>query len=271
MKEKSIVQQIQSFFKKHIKSYQESKNQCRKLSLENEAVQEYQDNFKNALGNILILLVIFGVIAIIFYFVLQGIISVVNFLAQPKLIALHIIAIFTAIMIPIALILSSLQKKPEKKEDTPKQVHLKSVNYRSALFDNLCVTASSLGLKTPLHESELSSRGREPYFEIGTVKIFQFLVWKTPNAEKPVNLKDIKETVETKFSQMESNYEVATSDPEGYPYNGDLFNSILVMKVLDRGEFVEIGLAQASDESCALYVKGEHFKDDNTNDDDKEF
>ena len=174
---------------------------------------------------------------------------------------LNVIVRGTFIIAVFALIIQSFLKKPtpaktERQEDSEKRTLSRDLLHA---LQNL---ASMYGLERPDSSGDILSIDLSPCEVKDDVYIYKFTIEKDISSDKPFDTQRFTKSLIRRIKRMEREHSLITATPYGFLMNDEELSSILVMGVKDNGDYVEIRVARADEDSCRLY-KSERIKSNN--------
>lgn len=186
---------------------------------------------------------------VVIFLIAMIIVKIYEFIVAPKSLLFSIV-VYMTIVFTLVAIFGRFIRIPETSIQPTDEDYTR---LRRTLYQALSNTANVVGLVTPTYDGELSPPERTFNYIRGVVPIHQYFCLK---ATDEINMNKIKNILQKRLEQMESNLELPTANAKGYLYSGNYYCSVLVMSIKDSGGFVEIDLTFASDAACRQLLSG---------------
>jgi hypothetical protein len=216
--------------------------------------------YRNIVFSVIVLAAMLAACVFVMYHAVNWAVYALNFLNHPSNRALKVLAQGLGTIAILALIINSFDKKrrgkTEREQDAEKRTLAKD------LLNGIQGLSRMYGLQRPDSTSDISSFALEPCEIKGNVYVYQFTVEKDVTSDKPFDESRFRKSLIRRLKRMERDNALTTATPYGFVCGDDEICSVLVISVLDQGDFIEIHVARADEDSYSLY-KSENPNDNN--------
>jgi hypothetical protein len=184
--------------------------------------------------------------------VLSIVVSVMTFLNREENKAIAILIKGLVVIYSIALVINLLTRK-ESRDKTEREQDAERTTLARDLFPVIKKLAGDCGVKRPETLSDLYSFDLAPFELVSGVYIYVFTVEKTLGTDKSFESSSFKMSLIRTLKRMERANELSVACPYGYIKDDKLLSAILIFDVEDCGDYIEIKVARADDDSYSLY------------------
>jgi hypothetical protein len=251
-KESKLHSRIFDFIMRQISELKENYRDYRTYTTKGK-IEERRASGLRAAANAAVLLIIGGATTLVMAKAYNFISGIWIWLSLPQHMALRTIAIGVGAIFLIAIILEQYKRKDEPAM-TEKELDLNYKRGAESVYLASQPINNELGLKVPGTVSELSTSSSACCHEVSGVWHYTYLLLIDRTACTEIDTEMIREMYNTRFLQMEAAMQLpASQNPLGYKFRNKFYCSLLVMNVVQSGDFVKLDLALASDSACELF------------------